>query len=52
MVAGNSKNMPQAVEKALRQVFNEAFSEKSGNNGDEIYEKMAREERIQFETWG
>lgn len=47
-VAGNSKDMPQAVEKALRQVFGEAFGEK----GEEVYERLAREERIQFETWG
>lgn len=46
-VAGNSKDMPQAVEKALRQVFSEAF----GASGESVYERLASEERIQFETW-
>jgi len=47
-VAGNSKDMPQAVEKSLKQVFAEAF----GSSGESVYEALAREGRIQFETWG
>ena len=46
-VAGNSKDMPQAVEKALRQVFGEAFAAR----GESAFEQLSREERIQFETW-
>lgn len=49
-VAGNSKNMPQSVEKAFKEVFKSLTNEKE-EEADQLYEKLFKEGRIQMETW-
>ena len=48
-VAGSSGNMPQGVERALKEVMKEQTGSEEG--GVEMYEQLARSGRIQYETW-
>jgi sulfite reductase alpha subunit-like flavoprotein len=49
-VAGNSKNMPQSVEKALKEVLKALVDDKE-EEASALYQKLSKEGRIQFETW-
>jgi sulfite reductase alpha subunit-like flavoprotein len=49
-VAGNSKNMPQSVEKAIKEVF-KSLTNDNLDEASDLYDKLYKEGRIQFETW-
>jgi sulfite reductase alpha subunit-like flavoprotein len=49
-VAGNSKEMPKSVEKALRKLFIE-LREGNEEEGNETYDRLVSSGRICFETW-
>ena len=49
-VAGNSKQMPQSVEKALKTVM-KLLCEEDDSKTDAYYESLFKQGRIQFETW-
>ncbi len=49
-VAGNSKNMPASVEKALKEVF-KGLTNDDADQAATLYDKLAKDGRIQFETW-
>lgn len=49
-VAGNSKNMPNSVEKAIKEVF-KGLTNDNADESSNLYDRLSKEGRIQFETW-